>query len=247
MKTKFILGITLVVAILSGCGVKEREKLQSDVDSLKVELSERDQAITTLQEVGMLLDSIDANRASLRVSMVEGTNSADYAARLKNIHNYVNQTETKIVSLEKSLKESNSKYAATIKRLRKELVDANTQLAVLQEEGMKLRNEKGVLISQAAQKDSVINEREQFIKVKEAELVTKEAEARVMSANARLEKADLYYGKAEALELVAKRTQFAPRKKKETKREALELYKIALSLGKEEAQLKIDALEKELG
>src|SRR5688572_10500851 len=67
MKTKFILGLTLVVALLSGCGVKEREKLQADVDSLKVELNQREQAMGTLQEVGVLLDSIDANRASLRV------------------------------------------------------------------------------------------------------------------------------------------------------------------------------------
>ncbi len=250
MKTKLILGMTLIVALLSSCGVKEKERLQASVDSLKVELNVREQAMSTLQEVGTLLDSIDANRAALRLSMVEGTNVQDYSARLKNINKYVNETESKIASLEESLKKSSASkhsYLATIKRLKSELEDANKQMAVLQEEGMNLRNEKGVLMAQVTQKDSLISDREQFIKVKENELATKEAEARTMSETATVEKADLYYQRAEALELVAKRTQFAPRKKKETRREALELYKIALSLGKIEAQGKIDELEKVLG
>jgi len=250
MKTKLILGMALLAGLLSSCGVKEREKLQSDVDSLKVELNAAQQSMVTLQEVGTLLDSIDANRAALRLSMVEGTNVQDYTVRLKNINKYVSDTESKIASLEESLKKSNSSksgYTATIKRLKTQLEDANKQLAVLQEEGMKLRDEKGVLIAQVTEKDSLITEREQFIKVKENELVAKEAEARTMSETARTEKADLYFEKAEALELVAKRTNFAPRKKKDTRKEALELYKIALSLGKTEAQQKIDELEKIIG
>ena len=59
--------------------------------------------------------------------------------------------------------------------------------------------------------------------------------------------ADMYFAQAQALETAAQRTKFAPRKKKETKREALELYKLAYSLGKAEAQNRIDELEKEVG
>ncbi len=250
MKIKFMLAMSVIAAMLSSCGTQERERLQSSNDSLRVELNATQQAMSTLQEVGTLLDSIDANRAALRLSMVEGTNVQDYTARLKNINKYVSATESKIASLEESMKKTNSSksgYLATIKRLKSELETANKQMAVLQEEGMKLRDEKGALISQVVEKDSLITEREQFIKVKENELVTKEAEARAMSEAARIEKADLYYQRAEALEIVAKRTQFAPKKKKETRREALELYKIALSLGKTEAQQKIDELEKVIG
>ncbi|HOX81946.1 MAG TPA: hypothetical protein PLS08_02870 [Chryseolinea sp.] len=242
--------MTVVVAMLSSCGTKEREALKSSNDSLRVELNAAQQSMATLQEVGTLLDSIDANRAALRLTMVEGTNVQDYTARLKNINKYVGETEAKIANLEETLKKSNSSksgYASTIKRLKTELEDANKQLAVLQEEGTKLRTENGTLITQVTQKDSVLTERDQFIKVKEAELVAKEDEARTMSETARVEKADLFYQRAEALELVAKRTQFAPKKKKETRREALELYKIALSLGKSEAQQKIDELEKVVG
>ena len=62
----------------------------------------------------------------------------------------------------------------------------------------------------------------------------------------RIATADLYFDQAAAWEKVADRTNFAPRKKKQARREALELYKISLSLGKTEAQGKIDKLEKEL-
>jgi hypothetical protein len=55
--------------------------------------------------------------------------------------------------------------------------------------------------------------------------------------------ANLYYEQAEALELAAKRTQFAPKRKRETKQEAIELYKLSLSLGKTEAESKISELE----
>jgi hypothetical protein len=49
------------------------------------------------------------------------------------------------------------------------------------------------------------------------------------------------------LEKAANRTHFAPRKKKETRREALELYRLSLSMGNMKAQNKIDELEKKLG
>jgi hypothetical protein len=61
----------------------------------------------------------------------------------------------------------------------------------------------------------------------------------------KIKMAELYYNQAKALEVVAERTNFAPRKKKEAMRDALELYKIALSLGMAVAQERIDILEKE--
>jgi hypothetical protein len=48
------------------------------------------------------------------------------------------------------------------------------------------------------------------------------------------------------VEEAANRTKLAPRKKKETLKEAIELYKKALSLGKQEAQARIAELEKKI-
>ena len=249
MKTRFIVGLALVVGFLSGCGVKEREKLQAHADSLSVELKSRQEAMATLQEVGVLLDSIDANRAVLRANMVEGTTLRNYTGRLKNISRYVSEAEFKIVNLEQSLKKITSSmagYKSTINHLKVELESANEQLAVLREEGVNLRVGNNFLITQVTEKDSLLNERSQYIKVKENELATKEAEAREMSEQTRIDKANLYFAQAQALETAADRTKLAPRKKKETRREAIELYKISLSLGKTEAQERISKLEKEV-
>jgi hypothetical protein len=63
----------------------------------------------------------------------------------------------------------------------------------------------------------------------------------------RVKVASLYFSQAQALETAASRTKFAPRKRKATNREALELYKLSFSLGNQDAQAKIQELEKKLG
>ena len=252
MKTRIVFGLALLsTVLLTNCGGPERErKLQAHADSLAVELKSNQESMVTLHEVGVLLDSIDQKRAVLRVNMVEGTSKLNYTARLKNINRYVNKAEREIARLEKSVKKSTlskAAYLGAIHRMKIELEDANKQLAVLQEEGMKLRNENGVLITQISEKDSLITEREQFIKVKENELLAKEELARKIDEESLADFANLYYAQAKALETVADRTRLAPHKRKETRREALELYRIALSLGKTEAQARINELEKQIG
>jgi hypothetical protein len=64
--------------------------------------------------------------------------------------------------------------------------------------------------------------------------------------SSKMSEADAYFARGQAVEEAANRTKLAPRKKKETYREAVELYKKALSLGKNEAQDKITELEKKL-
>jgi len=56
--------------------------------------------------------------------------------------------------------------------------------------------------------------------------------------------AEAYFVHVQTVEEAARRTKFASRKKKRTQKETLELYKMALFLGKEDAQPKIAALEK---
>ena len=92
-------------AVMASCGGNS-EKLQSQVDSLKTELQTSQQFATTLQEVGVLMDSIDANRQLLRVNMVEGTTYDNYKSRMKDINNYVKDTQSKITDLEQALKKS---------------------------------------------------------------------------------------------------------------------------------------------
>jgi chromosome segregation ATPase len=243
--TKLISAIA-VVTLLWSCDNKEKIQLQSKVDSLQVELESSKQTAATLQEVGVLLDSIDANRQLLRANMVEGTSVNDYKTRLNNVNSYVKETEAKIAELEKTAKKT-SGYAGTIKRLRSELEASTQQLAVLQQEGERLRGENQALAQNVTQRDSLLNERGEYIKAKETDLANLETKVVQINEEAKTNQANLYFAQAQALETAAHRTKFAPRKKKDTIREAIELYKIALSLGKTEAQGKIEELEKAIG
>lgn len=239
-----------LAGILLSCGQKEKQRLQSKVDSLQTELQMSQQTAQTLEEVGALIDSIDANRHLLRTDVVEGTSYKDYKSRLQSINQHIVETEAKIAELEKTVKTSknaSASYSTTIKRLKADLEMSSKQIVALQGEVEKLRHDNDALAMTVTQKDSLLTKRDEVIQLREQDVATLEAKVTEVSNNATKTQADMYYAQAAALETAADRTKFAPKKKKETRHEALELYKLSLSLGKQEAQQKIDELEKIIG
>ena len=106
MIRKFILGLA-AIGMLWGCNNKEKEvALQSEIDSLRTELQESQQTAGALQEVGVMIDSIDASRQLLRTDMVEGASYQDYKNRLASIREYVQESQAKIAELEKNAQKS---------------------------------------------------------------------------------------------------------------------------------------------
>jgi chromosome segregation ATPase len=238
-----------VAALVMGCGTKERETLQSQVDSLKVELETSQAMAQTLTEVGAMMDSIDASRQLLRVNMVEGTTYSDYATRMKDINGYVKETQKKIDDLEKTLKTSKANanaFSKTIKKLKADLEAKTVEIASLQEQVDKYRNENQNLITTVGMQEAELSDKAAQIETKTQELALIEARVQELMIQSKMTEADAYYARGQAVEEAANRTKLAPRKKKETYREAVELYKKALSLGKAEAQDKITELEKKL-
>ena len=236
-----------VVGLLIGCRDEEKEQaLQSEVDSLRSELTSSQQTAETLQEVGVLIDSIDANRQLLRTDMVEGTSYNDYKSRLQDISAYVKETQSKIADLEKSAKNSRI-YAGTIKRLKADLASRTKQIAALEQEVQSMRSENHRLSQNLGERDSVITASQETIRMHEEELAALETHVDEISTQSVNNQAEAYFNQAQALEEAADRTKFAPRKKKDTQREALELYKMAVSLGKSEAEARVQELEKDLG
>lgn len=238
-----------VIALLAGCGTKEREMLQTQVDSLKVELETSQAMAQTLTEVGSMMDSIDASRQLLRVDMVEGTTYGDYTSRMKDINSYVKETQKKVDDLEKSLKTSSANAAAfskTIKRLKADLETKTQEIAALQEQVDKYRSENQNLITTVGMQEAELADKSTEIETKTQELALIEARIQELMIQSKMTEADAYYARGQAVEEAAARTKLAPRKKKETLREAIELYKKALSLGKAEAQEKITALESKI-
>jgi chromosome segregation ATPase len=238
-----------IAALVAGCGTKEREMLQSQVDSLKVELETSQAMAQTLTEVGSMMDSIDASRQLLRVNMVEGTTYSDYASRMKDINGYVKETQKKIEDLEKTLKTSTANsnaFSRTIKKLKSDLESKTKEIAALQEQVDKYRNENQNLITTVGMQEAELTDKSSQIETKTQELALIEARVQELMIQSKMTEADAYYARGQAVEEAAARTKLAPRKKKETLREAVELYKKALSLGKTEAQEKITTLEGKL-
>ena len=245
-KLVFVLSIG---SIMMGCGGAENTKLQSQVDSLKSELQTSQQLAQTLADVGVLMDSIDASRQLLRVNMVEGTTYDDYSSRMKDISNYVKDTQSKIEDLEKSLKKSKgtaNAFSATIKKLKADLEERSKEITNLQVQVEQLSNENKNLITTTELQEAELNDKESQIQAKQQELALIEARVQEIMIQSKMSEADSYYARGAAVEEAANRTKLAPRKKKETLKEALELYKKAQSLGNANAQAKINELEKKL-
>jgi chromosome segregation ATPase len=239
-----------VVGLLWSCGLKdENAKLKSQIDELNVEVKTGQEMVATLQEVGVLLDSIDVNRNLLRANIVEGTSYTNYSERLKDLNSYVKSTHSKIIELEASLskaKSGSSQYASMVKRLKSDLEAKQAEILALEESITKLKSENETLVLTVNEKETVISEKNNFIQVKEQELANMETQFKSFSDQSKLTEGDLYFAQASALEEAADRTKLAPRKKKTTQQEALELYRKAFQLGKQEAQDKIEELEKKL-
>jgi chromosome segregation ATPase len=246
---KKLLFVCAVAATMMSCG-KETEKLKSQVDSSEnMSCRPASNLLQTLQEVTVLMDSIDANRNVLRVNMVEGTTYDDYTARMKDINNYVKDTQNKIEDLEKSLKKSKGNtnaLSATIKKLKADLEARNKEIASLNEHVDQLRNENANLITTVGLQEAELTDKEAQIIAKQQELALIEAKIQELMIASKVSEADGYFARAQAVEEAANRTKLAPKKKKETLKEAIELYKKSLSLGKQEAQAKITELEKKV-
>lgn len=246
MIRKIILGLAFVGLVWS-CNNREKEiALQTEIDSLRTELQESQQTNEALQEVGVMIDSIDASRQLLRTDMVEGASYQDYRNRLASIQEYVKESQQKIAELEKNAQRSRG-YAGTIRRMKADLEKTTAMLTTLEDEVKAIRAENRNLSRTVSARDSVITVNEETLRQREENLSSLETQMEELNVETKTFAAEAYFKQAQALEEAADRTQFAPRKKKRTQQEALELYKKALELGKDEAQAKVEELEKDLG
>jgi hypothetical protein len=242
---QFVLAVGIAVALFS-CDTKEKTQLQGRVDSLSYALKESKKAEVVMDEVGVMLDSIDASRHALRTNIIEGISYADYISRLESINTNIKNSQAKIASLEKSLKSNKYTSSATIRRLKTDLDVRSKEIVALQMDVVNLREQNSKLAINIVHKDSLLSSRDEMIKMKNADVASLEGLVQDINDKNRIKVAGLYFAQAQALEVAAQRTKFAPRKKKETKREALELYKLSYSLGNTDALTRITALEKDL-
>jgi len=251
MHTKISLMMSIVViGLLCSCeDQKKKELAQRTTDSLRTELQANRKLTEAMVEIGSLIDSIDANRKMLRVRMMEGTNYETFAGRMRDINKYVLNAETKIAALEKAaLKNSHNdaSYANAIKKLKSDLDARNHELDALKEQVSVYKNQNENLITTVGLQKAEIDDKLNQIKLKQEDIANLQEQVSQLMTKSKLDQGDAYFAQASAIEEAANRTHFAPRKKKNTRKEAIELYKLALNFGKEEAQSRITELQKKM-
>lgn len=241
--------LLIILLLIAGCNSKELTRLQIQNDSLRSELATRHTVMASLKDVRGLLDSIDANRNSLRSNLNEGTSYEEFSIRLQDINQFVKMSEEKIGMIQKALKSSqheSSAYLMLVDALKSEVQLRVDEIVKLNEEVSKFKDQNDGLQEKLRLKEHEVNEINIQISTKQQELFLLEAKIEAMVNNFKVTEADAYYARARAVEEAANRTKLAPQKKRETFKEALELYKRSLSLGKKEAKVDIANLEKKI-
>lgn len=250
MKNTFLSAFVLAFVCMAGCvSQDEHTQLKNELDSIQFELDAAQKAVTTLHEVGTLMDSVDAARNQLSMDMEMGTNYEDYKSRMENIQDYIKQTESKLDQLQVDLQKSDANraaYARTVKKLRKDLETRGKEVTELQTQVETYKTENQELITSLDLKSSELEEKTIEIERKKEELSLIEARIQELMTSAQVSEADAYFARAVAVEEAANRTKLAPKKKKETYKEAITLYQEAVALGHSVAQEKIDALTKKI-
>jgi chromosome segregation ATPase len=242
-----IISLFLLSGALFSCDFNnEREKFKAKSDSLESVLLVTMRAVDALEDVGIMMDSIDKNRNAIRLDMREGLQYDEYVSRMKNLNDYVKKSEAKIAQLEKDLsatKHSNSAYVYSISKYKTEIAKKNKDILELQSLVEEFKSANSELLSLVELKESKLADAEIEILQKRQELALLESRIQELMIQSKMTEADAYYARAAAVEEAAKRTKLAPKKKKDTLREALELYKKSKEKGREDAQAKIDELE----
>jgi chromosome segregation ATPase len=249
MKKIAILMTTLVV-LTAGCGIKkENETLKLANEELQNELQRAQTLVATLDEVGTLIDSIDRARNALNLELESGTPYEDFVARMKDINLYVEESEAKISRLEQELAtntNTSQTYAKTISRLKNDLAQKTAEIEQLQATVEQYRQENKNLLTTVDLQTAEIQDKTMDIQQKKEELALLENRIQEIMIKSQMSEADAYFARAEAAEEAARRTQLAPKKRKQSYAEAMELFKKAEALGREDAKERIAALEKRI-
>jgi hypothetical protein len=249
MKTKILFALSFA-ALLFGCGPDREELAQRHtLDSLRSELSVNNEVTATLMEVSALMDSIERGRKIVQTDL-EGSNHSDYVSRMKTIRAHIEKTHDKLEGLDKTLQRSQSataSYSKTIKALKENLDALDQEIATLSEQVLHYKNQNDNLATTVELQRADIEDKLSQIEIRSDQALVLEEHVSALWLQSKVREGEAYFARAAAVEEMANRTRFAPRKKKETIREAIELYKLAQIFGKVEAEQKVIELQKRLG
>ncbi|MBB6459850.1 hypothetical protein [Flammeovirga kamogawensis] len=248
--SSFFITTAMSTLLLTSCGMKEEnEQLKQTNEKLQEDLARAEAAAQTLDEVGALIDSIDVSRNLLYIDMEKGISGKTYEEKIRAIDAYMKESENRMEQMEASLAKSNAKnsaYANTIRKLRQQLDQKTQEIDDLKGQVEKFRSENKALIKTVDLQAKELSDKEIQIQKKKEELALLDNRIQELMVQAKKTEADAFFAQAEALEEAANRTKLAPKKKKATLGEALELYKKSFEAGRKDAYDKVQELSEKL-
>ncbi len=249
-KIELLLIYAFLGTFFLSCGMKEEnEQLKAENARIAAQLVEAEKMATKLDEVDVLLDSIERARNILKVNLESGTSYDDFSERIKGINDYIANTQDRIQQLETRLNESgadNERIKRQLRIKRNELEEKEKVIKELQQTVDKYREENAALIKTVDLQKKELMERESEIREKRKEAADLEKNLTTLVQQSKEAEANAYFMRAQATEEAADRTKLAPKKKKETYKEAYDLYKKAFDAGKKEALAKMKELESKI-
>jgi uncharacterized protein (DUF3084 family) len=227
---RFIL--VLAGASILSCHQKENAHLKSENDSLRQEIEFRDNILIAMNDVNEIADSI------LNIHGLTGDTAhlTKYMERIDYLHKNLLESKIRIGTVRRELagtQEEAQAYNLMVMALQdevslrdKEIVDKHN---TIDKHARTYKGNISALEKELAKKD------QELVQLKEA-----------IEEIRRLNAAESFFIKAQRLEEQGRRIRFAPKKRKDNFREAIELYQKSFTLGKKEAAGKIVELKKHL-
>ena len=237
--------VLIVLGLLSGCNKpvkKENSRLLARLDSMQVALEENSYAVDLLDQVGQYLDSIDAKREWIKFDLEAGIDEDDYIQRMKKLNSYLQKAEWTVNELEGQ----RNAYISQVKRLKKEIAAKNQGLQDLEVIVAKYTDENSELQGLLAIADEEQMDAQLDMDKMSNELEQSKVEIQNLMAKVQRTKAESFYAQGEGMEEAARRTQFAPRRKKQSLNNALRFFEQSSELGYEPAKTKVDELKSRL-
>jgi chromosome segregation ATPase len=246
MPVKCLVILITIGLSVSGCNSKKIARLEAQNDSLRNELKVKNFMAAGMRDVNSLLDSIDINRNLLTTELKKISTVEELTSRLVDINNYVKRSEKKIATIQEQLRHSRNEafaYTMMVDALKGEVIIRDGEVVHLTSAVSNYQNANRNLIDSVKFHEEKISDMHLSVSEKQKQLALLESKVHSLEKDFKLTEAEVYYARARLLEEAARRTRLAPQKRKQTFTEALELYRKAYALGKDEAKVNIELLE----